>query len=572
MWVARERAQRRWLSRSVAAIGAAVTLAAVLPAGTAGAQSYIQGIDVSHWQKSINWAKVARARYRFAFAKATDGRTFEDPNYAAYRSGATSHGIYFGAYHFARPEGSTWGARRWDARREADFFVQTAKPAAGDLLPVLDLEKSGGLSPRHLKQWVTFWLRRVESDLDVKPIIYSGIYFWKNSMNDTTKFADEGYKILWLPHYTSDSTTEVPADNWGGNGWTFWQYTSSGSVPGIDGRVDLDRYRYTSFDRVLIPERTQAQAPVNIAPPVVSGGGNVGEWVSTTPGTWSGHPTSYTYAWLRCNSVGEDCKGIWRATYRTYRLRRKDYGHTVEVVVTASNSAGSASATSAPTTIIGDDTPPTAPLTAAGTGRFTRSRAFQVTWESSDDASGVAGYDVSYRVASIRSPLGAPRELAQDTTETSRSFTGRPGRTYCFQVVAVDAAGNTSDPGEDCTSIPTDDAWMSHHGEWDRVTSAEGYFEGTYSASTTRHSRLRKRHVRVKRISLVAARCPGCGTVEVRFNGETLKTIDLSAGEIEPPRVYRAAVFGRVRGGNVVVFVKSPRAGVRIDGVATAPF
>ena len=36
----------------------------------------------------------------------------------------------------------------------------------------------------------------------------------------------------------------VPADNWGGNGWTFWQYTSSGTVTGISGRVDLDRYRF----------------------------------------------------------------------------------------------------------------------------------------------------------------------------------------------------------------------------------------------------------------------------------------------------------------------------------------
>jgi lysozyme len=45
----------------------------------------------------------------------------------------------------------------------------------------------------------------------------------------------------------------VPADAWGGNGWSFWQYTSSGSVPGITGRVDLDRFNGTDFTRVRIP-------------------------------------------------------------------------------------------------------------------------------------------------------------------------------------------------------------------------------------------------------------------------------------------------------------------------------
>ena len=45
----------------------------------------------------------------------------------------------------------------------------------------------------------------------------------------------------------------VPGANWAGKGWTFWQYTSSGSVPGIAGRVDLDRYNGKDFTKVIIP-------------------------------------------------------------------------------------------------------------------------------------------------------------------------------------------------------------------------------------------------------------------------------------------------------------------------------
>jgi GH25 family lysozyme M1 (1,4-beta-N-acetylmuramidase) len=44
----------------------------------------------------------------------------------------------------------------------------------------------------------------------------------------------------------------VPAIEWAGNGWSFWQITSDGSVPGISGRVDLDRFRFGDFDRVTI--------------------------------------------------------------------------------------------------------------------------------------------------------------------------------------------------------------------------------------------------------------------------------------------------------------------------------
>ena len=45
----------------------------------------------------------------------------------------------------------------------------------------------------------------------------------------------------------------MPASNWAGEGWTFWQYTSDGTVPGISGRVDLDRYRYKDFTPVQVP-------------------------------------------------------------------------------------------------------------------------------------------------------------------------------------------------------------------------------------------------------------------------------------------------------------------------------
>jgi GH25 family lysozyme M1 (1,4-beta-N-acetylmuramidase) len=204
----------------------------------------VEGIDVSHWQGAIDWAKVAGAGKRFAIIKATDSDDFVDDRYAFNHANAKANGLWTGAYHFARPDSSAG-----DAVGEADWFASHIGLSAGDLIPALDLEQSGGLSVSALQAWVKTFLDRATSRTGVRPMIYTSPNFWKNSMGDSRALADAGYKILWIAHWGVSAPT-VPAQNWGGNGWTFWQYTSDGSVAGISGRVDLDRYNGTDFSRV----------------------------------------------------------------------------------------------------------------------------------------------------------------------------------------------------------------------------------------------------------------------------------------------------------------------------------
>ena len=203
--------------------------------------NYREGIDISHWQGTIDWRQVAAAGKSFAIAKATEGVGYRDDTYARNKAGAMSNGLKFGAYHFARPEN--------DPVREADWFVDNAAYEQGMLIPTLDLERTGGRGPTGLTNWTKSWLRRVEERLGVKPMIYMSPYFWRTNLNDTRWFADNGYDVLWVAHWHV-ATPQPPAENWGGKGWTFWQYTSDGRVPGISGRVDLNRYRYESFARV----------------------------------------------------------------------------------------------------------------------------------------------------------------------------------------------------------------------------------------------------------------------------------------------------------------------------------
>lgn len=234
--------------RPRAGLAAALAAVAVLLLGGSGgdAASSRQGIDVSHSNGSIDWSRAYAAGQRFVFAKASEGRSFKDGRYAGYRRAARVAGFRVGAYHFARPDSSAS-----DAIHEADHFLDAARPASGDLLPVLDLEDDGGLSTTALKHWVWRWVRRVRSETGLKPMIYTNPSFWHDEMGDARAFAAAGYR-LWIAHYGTSSLS-VPAANWDGHGATFWQYTKCGSVSGVSGCVDRDRYLRANLAWVTIP-------------------------------------------------------------------------------------------------------------------------------------------------------------------------------------------------------------------------------------------------------------------------------------------------------------------------------
>lgn len=208
----------------------------------------VSGIDVSNWQGTIDWGKVAKSGVKFAFMKAAEGGDYTDPTYATNRTNANANGIVIGAYDFAQPS-TTAG----QAEAEADYFVNVAKPKSGDLVPVLDLETTNGLSAANLQLWVKKWMYRVYQRTGLRATIYVSPSFWSTYMGNTTWFAQNGFRTLWIAHWTSATGPTLPATNWANNSWTFWQWTSSGTVPGISGRVDMDRFHYASLTPYLIP-------------------------------------------------------------------------------------------------------------------------------------------------------------------------------------------------------------------------------------------------------------------------------------------------------------------------------
>jgi len=86
---------------------------------------------------------------------------------------------------------------------------------------------------------VLTWLERVEAALGLRPILYTRRGFVQTYFPDPGQLTDY---LLWVAHYTGKPAPDVPA---GWQDWTFWQFSETGTVPGIAGSVDLDRFNGT---------------------------------------------------------------------------------------------------------------------------------------------------------------------------------------------------------------------------------------------------------------------------------------------------------------------------------------
>lgn len=199
----------------------------------------IAGIDLSHYNGSVDFAKLSAGGLAFAFVKASEGRFTKDPLYAANYAGLKQNQILRGAYHFFYPQ--------LDAQAQASNFLSVVSQLnAGDLPPVLDVEVSGEQSPSAIAAAMQQWLDAVQENLGHTPIIYTAAGFWNTALGGTASFA--AYP-LWVAEYTGNSSPRLPK---GFDDYVFWQYSESGSVPGIAGNVDLDQFNGSLADLNLL--------------------------------------------------------------------------------------------------------------------------------------------------------------------------------------------------------------------------------------------------------------------------------------------------------------------------------
>lgn len=201
----------------------------------------VKGIDVSNNNGSIDWSKVKKDGYQFAYIKASEGTNFKDTLFGSNVEKAKKAGIHTGAYHFGRPSGSPD-----DGEEEAKLFISMMDKADTDLLPALDLEATK-LNTEQTAKWVDSFISYVKKQTGKDVIIYTGLWFVDQYQGLSEKLSKYP---LWVSYYKESA----PPDN-GWDNWTIWQYTSKGDVSGISGKADLNVA--TSLD-VLLAEKKKS--------------------------------------------------------------------------------------------------------------------------------------------------------------------------------------------------------------------------------------------------------------------------------------------------------------------------
>ncbi len=191
----------------------------------------VHGIDVSRFQGKIDWRAARKAGVNFAFIKATEGGDLLDSSFKTNWHEADRAGVLRGAYHFYY--------FCTDAKTQANWYIRNVPRGKGALPPVLDMEWNH-LSPTckkrppgsEVRASMKTFLDRLERHYGQRPIIYTTPAFYRE--NDLGRMKREEF---WLRSVAKTLDQVYPKQS-----WSFWQYSGTGIVAGIEGDVDLNAF------------------------------------------------------------------------------------------------------------------------------------------------------------------------------------------------------------------------------------------------------------------------------------------------------------------------------------------
>ena len=198
------------------------------------------GIDTASYQGCWNGAQAKSSGVNFAFIKLNQGTGYVNPYATCQVSAARANGIREGAYDFASPQTSSPEA-------EADKFVAEARARGmvGRAIPVLDWEPSapGGYWGKQT-WWALRWVNRVKATWGVNPMIYMSAAMIPTGDWSAVVATNAGLWVAGYPRgYAGDRLRNPGSVPYSVSPWPFaaaWQYSSSGSVGGIGGAVDVN--------------------------------------------------------------------------------------------------------------------------------------------------------------------------------------------------------------------------------------------------------------------------------------------------------------------------------------------
>ena len=194
-------------------------------------------IDVSEWQGKIDWPKVKADGVVGAIIRYADGDHL-DPYFDRNMSEAKANGLHIGAYIFSRSKSKTGG------ENEAVRLYNACKPYAPDLPLYIDLEDAKLKS--YANTVAQAFLRKMKA-LGGRGGVYANLNWWNNYLADTAK--NYSSNPFWIAQYYDKVTHKTPSL------FGMWQYSSSGSVSGITGKVDMDWLYIPYWETAPTPSR-----------------------------------------------------------------------------------------------------------------------------------------------------------------------------------------------------------------------------------------------------------------------------------------------------------------------------
>jgi lysozyme len=199
-------------------------------------RSQVAGIDISHWDGTIDWNKVNGESIYFVYIKATEGTDFIDPSFETNWTGIRSTSLRRGAYLFYVPELSAA-----DQTVQAQNFIQTVKDLQdGDLPPMLDVEDDPEIPVAAFQNGLLLVARQIRNHFNVSPIIYTTTGLYKKYLKPNDSF--QSYE-LWIADYRYKRPELCDKKN-----MRIWQFTDKARIKGISGPVDMDIFYTTPED------------------------------------------------------------------------------------------------------------------------------------------------------------------------------------------------------------------------------------------------------------------------------------------------------------------------------------
>lgn len=194
----------------------------------------VHGVDVSHYQGTIDWETLSRQNLDFAVIKATEGSTHIDDRFVENWQAAEQTHLYLGAYHFFSFDS--------EGDRQANSFIETVGNLEGKLAPVVDVEYYGNKRSNpperaEVVQNLKALLDTLEQHYQIKPIIYTTFTVYNDYIRD-----DFGDYPLWV------RSVYCPPVILFGNKWSFWQYMDTAILDGYAGDqkyIDVNVFRGT---------------------------------------------------------------------------------------------------------------------------------------------------------------------------------------------------------------------------------------------------------------------------------------------------------------------------------------